>query len=414
MREYWNIVFTIFFRSVVFLYKIFHKRLDKAVYVGFSSAWFGGNVKGLIDHLLNEKDLLLKKKIHIYFTSPNKEQIEISKKAGVDAYWWHDLNALPVFSKTKSFVTAHGESFLPVTRRGKLKDFLNDVVDEFVYKINPDKTSRPGGSFSVKRMELWHGIPFKDVYIDKVPLPPDIFCVTSEFMKKCYSKKSYNPDIFRITGYPRNDILFKKINRNKIFSKLNIPSNKKIILYAPTWGHLTGKGLFPWENWKDTFILLNKFAEESSDAFFIIRTHRYWEGGEGSDVKNVLSQCSNIGWVSMEMFPDTYSLLAVTDVLITDWSSIAFDFMLKRKPIIFIDCPNPYRKFCFTPEERAGAIVKNPDELINAIKDSLKDSSRFIDKYAPNFNEVMDKAFLYKDGKASERCIKELLNLLKG
>ncbi len=145
----------------------------------------------------------------------------------------------------------------------------------------------------------------------------------------------------------------------------------------------------------------------------MIRTHRYWEGKKSTDVNDVLSKYSNISWISMEEYPDTYTLLSVTDVLITDWSSIAFDFMLKRKPIIFIDRPNPYGEFCFTPTERAGAIVYTKDQLMDSLKDALKDSEKFIKKYAPNFDVVLNKAFLYKNGKSSDRCIEELIKLLK-
>ncbi len=413
IQEYYNIGFTTLFRLLVFFYRKGHINSDNHLFIGFSSAWYGGNIKGLLDYLLNNSKLLEDNKIHIYFTSPNKEQVEISKKKGINAYWWHDIRAIPIFSKTNLFVTSHGESYLPVTRRSKFSDFLRDFLGEFAIKFKSGKIEYVGGNFSVKRMELWHGIPFKDVYIDKVPIPPDIFCVTSDFMKKSYSKKGYYPKIFRITGYPRNDILFKKINRKKIFTELRIPSDKKIILYAPTWGHYTGMGLFPWSDWKETLALFDNFAHRYRNTHFVIRTHRYWEGKKSTDVNDVLSKYSNISWISMEEYPDTYTLLSVTDVLITDWSSIAFDFMLKRKPIIFIDRPNPYGEFCFTPNERAGAIVYTKDQLMDSLKDALKDSEKFIKKYAPNFDVVLNKAFLYKNGKSSDRCIEELIKLLK-
>ena len=413
LKEYYKIVTSILFRFLVFIHRKGQKKSKENIIIGFSSAWFGGNVKGLIDELSNNKKLIIDKKIKIYFTSPNKEQIQTAKKAGLDSYYWHDFKAIDIFSKTDIFVTSHGESYLPVTRRGKISDFISDVFGEFALKFNSIKKSYIDGNFKIKRLELWHGIPFKDVYIDKIPIPPDVFCVTSDFVKKSYSRKGYNPNIFKITGYPRNDILFKKINRSNILTELNIPIIKKIILYAPTWGHYTGMELFPWDNFKKSILELDKFAQEKQDIHFIIRTHKYWEGSEESNIDDLLGKCKNISWVSMSIYPDTYSLLSVTEVLITDWSSIAFDFMLKKKPIIFIDRPNPYGKFCFTPDERAGAIVKNQKELINALNDSVKNPNNFIKKYATNFDKVLDKAFYYKDGKAAKRCIKELVKLIE-
>ena len=415
-KEYFTIGYTVFFRLIVFLYKKCHKGSDEEIYVGFSSEWFGGNAKALLLAFLkeNKKNNAIKdKKLHIYFTSPDKEHVNMSREAGVETYWWHDLSALSVFSKTKLFITSHGERLLPVTRREKFNDFLRDAAGEVIQKFNTNNSTHVNGNFAVKRMELFHGILFKDVDVDKTPIPPDIFCVTSEFMKKRYLGKGYPPEIFRITGYPRNDVLFSDIDKHKILSTLNVPDNKKIVLYAPTWGHLTGKELFPWADWKETLLSLDNFSKTNDKVYFIIRTHKCWRNREIDEIKKVISKCPNIGWIPMEMYPDTYSLLTVTDVLVTDWSSIAFDFMLKKKPIVFLDCENPYKKFCFTPEERAGAIVKNPDELINVIKNSLNAPSDFIKKYSSNFDDVLDKSFYYKDGKASERCIKELLNLLK-
>ena len=412
-REYYNILFSQFFRLICLLYRKDHGFSDNEIVIGFSSAWHGGNIKGIIDAFVKEKELIKKHNICIYFTSPNKEQVAYAKSQGITAYWWHDLAAISIFSKTKVFVCSHGESYIPVSRRISIKDFFLDVIGEFGRKLSFKRTDFTGKGFAVKRFELWHGIPFKDVYIDKIPIPPDIFVVSSEFMKKSYSAKGYDLNIFKITGLPRNDILFKKIDKKMIFSKLDIPMGKKIVLYAPTWGHYTNMGLFPWNDWKDTLLLLDKFADENGNVHFIIRTHKYWEGTESSQVDEVLQKCKNISWVSMDVFPDTYSLLNLTNILITDWSSIAFDFMLKKCPIIFIDRPNPYKKFCFTPEERAGAVVKTYDELEKTIGDSLKNPSKFIKKYAPNFYSVLDKAFLYKDRKASERCIKELVKLLK-
>jgi len=413
LKEYYNIFFTVIFRFIAFVYRRVHGLPEDMVFIGFSSAWYGGNVKGLLDACLREKNLVENKQVRMYFTSPNKNQVEYARNMGVESYWWHDLGAIPVFARTCLFICSHGESSLPVTRRKFFYDFKKDVLGEFGQKLDFRRSDYHGKGFAVKRLELWHGIPFKDVYIDKIPIPPDVFCVTSDFMKKCYTGKGYNPNVFRVTGYPRNDILFAKVDKKEVFSSLNIPAGKKIVLYAPTWGHYTGKGLFPWNNWAETFAQLDKFAEKQRDVFFVIRTHKYWEGEQDDDVEKTLDGCSNVAWVSMDDYPDTYRLLAVTDVLITDWSSIAFDFMLVRKPIVFVACPNPYKKFCFTAEERAGAIVKNQEELLNVLSDSLGDPKVFIKKYSSNFDKILNKAFLYKDGKTSERCIKEIRNLLK-
>jgi len=400
------------FRVVIFLYKYCNK--PNEIYIGFFSVWYGGNIKAVIHSFKRWLEKTnLKNQISIYFSSNKKDQAKLAENDGVKAYWYHNLDALQVFSNTKLVVTTHGEGLLPFTRLDGFKDFIRCYKKKLLQKfvIYPLICN---GKFAIKRLEIWHGIPFKDVGIDTPPLTnPNIFCVTSEFMKEHYVKKGYKKEIFQITGYPRNDILFSKPRKEDILSLLKLPTHKKVVLYAPTWGHKTKKELFPWKNQEKLLKSICHMCTKN-DILFLVRPHLLWKPTKKDKFYNIISKCPSIVYLPMKDYPDIYPLLSVTDVLITDWSSIAFDFMLLHRPIIFIDIKNPLGKFCFKPVDRAGAIAKNPEQFLFSLQESITiPASQFIEKYAPNFDEILDKAFHYKDGKASERVVKVMEGLLK-
>jgi CDP-glycerol glycerophosphotransferase len=412
LKEYIKLIINSIFHVINFFHRKYNKK-GKIIYIGFFSLWFGGNIKAM---LLSLKNWITKSnlddKISIYFSSSNNDQVKLAKKQGIQAYHRHDLEAINVFSNTKIVITTHGERMLPFSRNEKFFDLIYDFLKKIIQKITPYPLEDKPKKRIIKRIELWHGVPFKDVNIDTHPANPDIFCVPSKFIKDEYSKKGYKEEIFRITGYPRNDILFETPNRKDILSSLKIPSDKKIILYAPTWQHVSEKKLFPWGNQMELIKSLCDFLSENN-TYFLIRPHIMWKPSKKDGLQQLITECQNIMYAPMIKYPDIYPILSITDVLITDWSSISFDFMLLKKPIIFIECENPIGKFCFNPNERAGLIVTTPNELINSIKISLKDSSEFIKKYSPNFNDILDKAFFYKDGNASSRIIKIIEDQLK-
>lgn len=414
-----QLVWAVVFRFVAFFSRKIIKTKEKKKYICFFSSYFGGNVKPVLFYLLNNRKMF-EKEIFPYFMSENKEQIEIARAAGVEAYWHHDIAAIPILAKTTLFVTTHGEG-LPISRRKKFPDFLRDLTSEIGGKCGMNIAPSYGESVA-KRVELWHGVGFKDVlakeYLDfGVLVPPDIYCVTSEFIKDWYIRSlGFDENIFCITGFPRNDILFKEVDKNKILTELGLPKNRKTILYAPTWEHdfkANGKkNIFFWEP-NDVLHALCKVADEMN-ANLIIRTHGLWKGKLDKELYDLIDKPSNVEYVPMKQYPDTSELLAVTEVLITDWSSIATDFTLTKKPIIFIDTPDPFHgNFCLGPDDRAGVVVKTLDELIGSVKASLVNPENFVNKYANKLDSVINKSFKNKEGKATERVVKVIEGLLE-
>lgn len=121
------------------------------------------------------------------------------------------------------------------------------------------------------------------------------------------------------SGYPRIDTTINITDAEKklIKKQLGIKEDKKIILYAPTYRNSFEKADLNFEQVRKDIEIL----QESTDYTVLYRGHYTTE------------QNTNILSVSREI--DTNELLSIVDVLITDYSSIFFDFMVLERPIIF-------------------------------------------------------------------------------
>jgi CDP-glycerol glycerophosphotransferase len=237
-------------------------------------------------------------------------------------------------------------------------------------------------------IQTWHGTPLKKLGVDieEVKMPN----TTTENYRKNFvyeankwdylvSPNNYSTEIFKKafvyngkiieSGYPRNDFLTtnNKIDTiNSIKRNLKLPENKKIILYAPTWRdneyHTKGKYKF------DLNFDLKKFEEELSDEYIIILRLHYLvsENLNLDGYENFIFDYSN--------YEDIRDLYLISDILMTDYSSVFFDFSILNRPIIFYtydldNYKNELRGFYFDFEKSApGPICKTSDEVLNNIK----------------------------------------------
>jgi len=266
------------------------------------------------------------------------------------------------------------------------------------------------------KVDLWHGIPFKgqhhDSSFENLMNELDLKCTTSGFMMNYYSKKcKIKENILRVTGYPRNDIFFdENFDKKKVLKKLKIRGFDKIILYAPTWGHnlQDRKKLF----FGDTVTLLNDLNNVMlrNNSCFILRVHKYYLNKRLAKK----SSWSNIFFVPFEKYSDVQELLCITDVLISDWSSIVNDFILLNRPIMFLDDGRQlFDSYCLQPEDRAGFIVRSNKELLNLLPRLMRNPQLYQIKFREKRERVLDKIHKYKDGNSSKRVWNEIYEKLK-
>jgi len=269
-------------------------------------------------------------------------------------------------------------------------------------------------------IQTWHGTPLKKLALDL----DDVFMAgeksISDYKKKFYenvqtwdyliSQNSYSTRIFRRAfgfnkeileiGYPRNDVLFRKNNRKdieEIKDKLGLPKDKRIILYAPTWrdNEFYGKGKYKF-NPRINFDLLMK--ELKKDTVMIVKYHYL--------VMDQIDWSPYRGFIyTYDMSYDISLLYLVSDMLITDYSSVMFDYSLLKRPMAFYcydleEYKNTLRGFYFDfMNEAPGPVVETTEDLISAIKDY--DFNKYQEKY-----QIFCKKFNHADdGNASGKIV---------
>ena len=203
-------------------------------------------------------------------------------------------------------------------------------------------------------------------------------------------------------GYPRNDRLVRSNERDRleIQKLLGLPEDKKVILYAPTWRdnqHTSGEGY----TYK-TEVDFDKLHRELGENYVILFRAHYL-------VANSFDFARYEGFVKdVSSYSDINDLYIASDLLITDYSSVFFDYANLIKPIIFYMYDLDYyagelRGFYLGLDELPGPIVKDEDKLIEAVleTENWKASEKYIE-FHEKFNPL-------DDGKVSKRLVTRII-----
>lgn len=205
-------------------------------------------------------------------------------------------------------------------------------------------------------------------------------------------------------GYPRNDFLANHSKKDvKIIKKrLGIPDNKKVLLYAPTWRddqHDSNKG-YTYKNEAD----FDKLRENIGKNWIILfRAHYFIANSFNFDkYKGFIYDVSNVD--------DINDLYVSSDALMTDYSSVFFDYANLNRPIIFFMYDLEHymyniRGFYIDLDELPGDIVKTEEEISYILSDTEAYSRKYSEKY-----DKFNRAFNYlDDGKASVRVVEKVI-----
>ena len=235
---------------------------------------------------------------------------------------------------------------------------------------------------SQRLVQIWHAPgAFKKIGLD-VPNAPswerytheqyDAYISSSPFVSKHFeSGFGLKPEIIKPLGYPLTDILLNNQDEleKEFYERYPEMKDKNIILYLPTFRRYGGMDIIDFDykiNWDD----LNHFLEESN-SIFLVKRHPLQIHQNINFVPDNYKNIIDLGDVSH------FSLLTAADVLITDFSSAFFDYLLLDKPIIFY-CPDSeeylskHGVFMKFPEELPGKYCETSDELIDILRNINK------------------------------------------
>ncbi|RXK18802.1 CDP-glycerol glycerophosphotransferase family protein [Macrococcus sp. DPC7161] len=271
-------------------------------------------------------------------------------------------------------------------------------------------------------IQTWHGTPLKKMlndvnqfegrdagYKDRVNIATskwDYLISPSRYATTCFKSAFRYEKNFIEAGYPRNDWAHNMSDSEMaefqalIKLKLGINDGRKIILYAPTFRDdlLKSRSIsLPFD--------LNELREISNDYIILIKPHLLVG-------KKLIIPDDYQGFVfNVYDFPDINELYAITDICITDYSSVMFDFANTRKPLLFYTYDlekyrDQLRGFYMDFEKEApGPLIYDTAELISAIKNIDKIKTSYQEKYNQFFNKYCE----FENGNASKYIVEQII-----
>lgn len=224
--------------------------------------------------------------------------------------------------------------------------------------------------------------------------------VTEKFTSAWNLKETGKQDAILEIGYPRNDFLCKYTEEDIMRVKKNLGIEnvqKKILLYAPTWRdnqHDASKG-YVYKNPVDFKYLQEKLGDE---YIILFRAHYLVANSfDFSMYKDFLYDVSS--------YDDINELCIISDMLITDYSSVFFDYAILERPMLFYmydmeEYRDEMRGFYLDVSELPGPIVTDEKSLVSEISGAQEHG---IDR--ENVKEFNKKFNLKNDGNAAERLV---------
>src|SRR5699024_6543291 len=297
------------------------------------------------------------------------------------------------------FVNRYTDAFYKYLSSASI--LINDVTfPEFFVKKEPQTY-----------LNTWHGTPWKTLGYDVKTARMDYANTARNFLQAThlllpnqytydhqivpYQVSGIHPGEAAITGYPRIDLTYQAFEQPQpVRERLGIEhTDKKVILYAPTW-----RGENAFKSFDKTRLIEDLEWLSQLHATIIFRGHQLAEALlSDSEVPNVV-----IAPVTLDM----NELLGVVDILITDYSSVFFDFLVTNRPIVHYlydyDSFEAERGLYFGTEELPGETVRTSEEMLEATEKYLA-----MDDFEPgdSYTSAQAKYVYNDDGHVTSRVL---------
>ena len=270
--------------------------------------------------------------------------------------------------------------------------------------------------------ETWHGTPLKKLFFDL----DDVHGTNPNFKKVAYNQAKnwdyllsdnpfsteklsscfmYDKEKILELGYPANDPLYADDLKEKadiIKEKIGIPKDKKVILYAPTWrdDEFYEAGVYKYTPALD----LSAMKESFGDEYVVLLRMHYWvvDKIDMTGLEDFVYNVSNYG--------DITDLYIVSDMCITDYSSVYFDYGNLRRPILFYMYDlEKYRDllhgfYLDITTELPGPILRTNEEL----RDAIFNIEKVKEEYREDYQKFYDRFCCIDDGNAAGRICEKV------
>jgi CDP-glycerol glycerophosphotransferase (TagB/SpsB family) len=259
-------------------------------------------------------------------------------------------------------------------------------------------------------LQTWHGTMLKALGRDRPDISPRRRLAIARQVWRWHAllaQNYYSERIFRTsygyrgpiweTGYPRNDVLADTGRAPLVRAALGVPPEARIVLYAPTWRDDRDEIV-------DYLDLVRFAADLPDDHVLLVRGHsRTLAFGQDLHADRL---------VDVTAYPDVADLLLIADVLVTDYSSVMFDFAGTSRPMVFFTPDLEHyeerlRGFYFDlVADAPGPVVATAADL----HDAIRDAEREAEKYAARRALWHEKFAPHDDGRAGERVVQRMVD----
>ena len=368
---------------------------------------FADNPRYLYLYVSQNKEKL---NIRPIWISHNKEIVDFLRSRKYEAYYYHSLKGI--------YYALVGKVY---------------IYDNYSKDIN---FWQSGGALKVN---LWHGIPLKKIQADNIfdryRHPKNILervrnyprnlsdekknhyvLTTSEFLRPIFSS-AFRTNNVLISGYPRNDRLRSKKLKNpltkverkdiEVIRNYTMKNSKaKMVYYMPTFRDSETKFF-------DIVDLdkLQRFLRQNN-ILLCAKLH------PKSKLKDRFNEIKEENILVIDADADPYVFLERADILITDYSSIYFDYLLMDRPIIFFDYDlreylSESREMYFDYDEfTPGEKAKTQESLEQAIIHALDNTDEYKYKYTMARRIIANKVFDNIDSNSAKRLTEDIKMLI--
>lgn len=366
-----------------FIFNVIPIRNNKIVVSSYYGKGYGDNGKYIVEEIIKQNiecDIVWLIKKELMGTGNFPEKVRCVEYGSIKGFYELSTSKIWIDNCRKSFYTyKRKKQFYIQTWHGGIgvKLVEQDVID----KLSP---------YYVKNAK--NDSKMADLFISNSKWCTDYF------------KKSfwYKGEILEC-GTPRVDVLFNASSaiKSKVFDYYNIEKNKKLLLYAPSFREkkdITSYTLTDFEKLLEA--LENKFGDK---WIVLVKLHP-----NIINQSNLITNHSNV--IDVTAYDDTQELLVATNVLLTDFSSIMFEYSYIKKPVfMFVKDYNDYfteRGFVMDIESLPFSISFNFQELMDNIYDFNYES------YYKNVNNMHENFGVKEEGKSCVQIVDKIKELM--
>lgn len=372
-------LFKVLLRPMLYIISFFIPKSFKYVVVGgWNGKRYADNSRAMYEYLdKNKSELGIKK---VFWYTKSTEIYNMLKKQGKDVLIGKNLSSIYWHFRSKVHII----------------DWMYcDIIGEL--------------SVRTIRIDLWHGMPLKkfgymekgasinkwERFVKEGCWRKKYLLTTSELSRELLSwARGVEKEKCLIASYPRNERLYVKQNYIKGDNDLFR------VFYLPTFRN--NDSINPILE-ADLKLINNKMKEQNIVIYIKPHFASYAEWNSKANFSNIKI---------LDAKEDVYEWLHNMDLLITDYSSVYFDYMLTRRPILFYIYDYKYylnddRGFALPYDEYTpGKKIYETQELFETIIDIMNNYDKYIDKYIKQYEMINQEVNLYTDRPNYEQLLK--------